>query len=181
MKRHLEIRDGYGQELGDSTSKKSPLSRAKIPPALTAEQLQQALSSSGHVRLSAKPALRQRQRTVFLDLRKIRLPVAGVMSIAHRITGVAMVLLLPVFFYLLDLSLADEAGFLVVKALFVSDVGRFVLFFALWGLMHHLLAGVRYLLIDLEVGVDKPRYRQSAWLVLFLAPTVALLLLGGLL
>ncbi|MDQ7015195.1 MAG: succinate dehydrogenase, cytochrome b556 subunit, partial [Gammaproteobacteria bacterium] len=55
------------------------------------------------------------------------------------------------------------------------------LFFALWGLMHHLLAGVRYLLIDLELGVDKPRYQQSAWAVLFAAPILALLLLGGLL
>jgi len=173
MKRHLE-------SVSDSISKKSPLSRVQITPALlTAEQLQQALSSSGHVRLSPKPALRQ--RPLFLDLRKIRLPVAGVMSIMHRISGVLMVLLLPVFFYLLDLSLRDEAGFLASKALFVTSLGRLILFFALWGLMHHLLAGIRYLLIDLEVGVNKPLYRQSAWAVLLLAPVLALLLLGGLL
>jgi succinate dehydrogenase / fumarate reductase cytochrome b subunit len=46
--------------------------------------------------------------------------------------------------------------------------------------MHHFLAGIRYLLLDIDIGVDKPVYRQTAWAVLAGGPVLALLLLGAL-
>ncbi|MBT3046051.1 MAG: succinate dehydrogenase, cytochrome b556 subunit [gamma proteobacterium symbiont of Ctena orbiculata] len=119
-------------------------------------------------------------RPVFLNLVKIRLPMAGVMSIIHRATGVVMVLAIPLLIYLLDLSLSGAEGFAAAKGLFASGLVKLILFLFLWGLMHHFLAGIRYLLIDIDIGVEKPLFRQTAWAVTLAAPLLALVLLGGL-
>lgn len=119
-------------------------------------------------------------RPVFLELKRIRLPVAGILSIAHRISGVVIFLALPLVVALLDLVLSGEAGYERARSLLGGTVGQLLLFLLLWALMHHLLAGVRYLFIDADLGVEAPRYRQTAWLVLLVAPLLALLLLGGL-
>ena len=121
-----------------------------------------------------------KSRPVFLNLMQIRLPVAGIMSIIHRATGVVMVIAIPLLIYLFDRSLAGEAGFAAAAALFGNGLVKLLLFLFLWGLMHHLLAGIRYLLIDIDVGVDKPLFRQTAWAVIGAAPVLALILMGGL-
>ena len=46
--------------------------------------------------------------------------------------------------------------------------------------MHHFLAGIRYLMLDIDIGIEKPVYRQTAWAVLVAAPVLALILLGAL-
>lgn len=120
-------------------------------------------------------------RPVFLNLMQIRLPVAGVMSIIHRLTGVVMVLSIPLLVYLLDLSLSGAEGFAGAAGLFGNTLVRLILFLFIWGLIHHLLAGIRYLLIDIDIGVDKPLFRQTAWAVIIAAPVLALVLTGGLL
>lgn len=119
-------------------------------------------------------------RPVFLNLMQIRLPVAGVMSIIHRATGVVMVLSIPLLMYLLDLSLAGPEGFAAAGALFDNILVKLILLGFIWGLMHHLLAGIRYLLIDIDVGVEKPLFRHTAWAVIIAAPVLALILMGGL-
>ena len=120
-------------------------------------------------------------RPVFLNLFKIRLPIAGIMSIIHRATGVLMVMAIPLVIYLFDLSLSGPEGFTQAKGIFAGIFVKLILFLFLWGLMHHLLAGIRYLLIDIDIGVHKPLFRQTAWAVTLIAPLLALLLLGGLL
>ncbi|MCU7880723.1 MAG: succinate dehydrogenase, cytochrome b556 subunit [Candidatus Thiodiazotropha sp. (ex Lucinoma aequizonata)] len=119
-------------------------------------------------------------RPVFLNLTKIRLPMAGIMSIIHRATGVVMVLGIPLLIYLLDLSFSSAEGFADAKVMFANGFIKPLLFLFLWGLMHHLLAGIRYLLIDIDVGVEKPLFRQTAWAVALVAPLLALILMGGL-
>ncbi|MCG7896856.1 MAG: succinate dehydrogenase, cytochrome b556 subunit [Candidatus Thiodiazotropha weberae] len=120
-------------------------------------------------------------RPVFLNLFKIRLPMAGIMSIIHRATGVVMVLSIPLLIYLFDLSLSGVDGFAAAKAILGMGLVKLILFLMLWALMHHLLAGIRYLLIDIDIGVEKPLFRQTALAVTVAAPVVALILLGGLL
>jgi succinate dehydrogenase / fumarate reductase cytochrome b subunit len=123
---------------------------------------------------SAKP------KPVFLNLMQIRLPVAGVMSIIHRLSGVVMVLSIPLLVYLFDLSLSGPQGFAEAAGLFSNILLKLILFLFLWGLAHHLLAGIRYLLIDIDLGVEKPLFRQTAWAVIVAAPILALVLMGGL-
>jgi len=118
------------------------------------------------------------QKPVFLNLLQIRLPIAGIMSIIHRASGMLMVLLIPLSIYLLDLSLSNEPGFAAVGSLLHSTPGSSILFLLLWVLLHHLYSGVRYLLIDVEIGVERPAYRYTAWAVTLLAPLTALLLWG---
>ncbi|MCG7990013.1 MAG: succinate dehydrogenase, cytochrome b556 subunit [Candidatus Thiodiazotropha lotti] len=120
-------------------------------------------------------------RPVFLNLFKIRLPMAGIMSIIHRATGVVMVLSIPLLIYLFDLSLSGVDGFAAAKAILGMGLVKLILFLMLWALMHHLLAGIRYFLIDIDIGVEKPLFRQTALAVTVAAPVVALILLGGLL
>jgi len=104
-------------------------------------------------------------RPVFLNLLRIRQPVTAVLSIFHRISGVAMILALPGLVYLLNLSLSDQAGFAVVAGLLSSPVAKMLAVLFCWALTHHILAGIRFMLLDFDVGVERAVARQTAWLV----------------
>lgn len=107
-----------------------------------------------------------RQRPVYLNLMQIRLPIMGMVSLAHRASGVLLFLVIPYAVYLLGLSLASRAGFNHVMLQLQQPWLRFVLMTVLWALAHHLFAGIRFLLIDADLGVKKSSARLSAWLVI---------------
>ncbi len=109
---------------------------------------------------------RQTKRPVFLNLLQIKLPAVALLSVAHRATGIVMFLLIPFCIYLLEMSVSDETGFHQVLAMIDSLPFQLLLFLMLWILLHHLLAGIRYLLIDMDLGVDRVVARRSAWLVI---------------
>ena len=125
--------------------------------------------------------MQKENRPVFLNLVQIRLPVAGVLSILHRLTGVLLFFVMPFLIYLVQLVLADEAGYRAAAAYLASPLAAVVFFLLLWSLLHHLLAGIRYLLIDLHLGVERPVYRYTAWFIMLAAPLLALLLTVALL
>ncbi len=118
----------------------------------------------------------QDQRPVFLNLVQFRFPIAAVMSVGHRASGLFLVMLIPIVIYLLDLSLSGSDGFDQARAILSSLPAKLALFIALWALMHHLLAGIRFLLIDIDIGVDKLPARKSATFVMVAAPLLALIL-----
>jgi succinate dehydrogenase / fumarate reductase cytochrome b subunit len=118
-------------------------------------------------------------RPVFLNLLQIKLPVTGVVSIAHRISGMLLFFCLPAALYLLGLSLSSEAGFQRSVAIVQSLPFRLLALLVIWALLHHLLAGLRYLLIDLDIGVRKTPARASALSVI--VGGLVLTLLAGLL
>ena len=105
-------------------------------------------------------------RPVYLNLLKIRLPLTGIVSFAHRITGVILFLSLPFAVYLLDLSIESEQSFAKVRQIFDQPVMLLVQILLLWSIAHHFFAGLRFLLIDAEIGVEKPQAKLGAWLVL---------------
>ena len=105
------------------------------------------------------------KRPVYLDLLHIRLPVGAVISILHRVSGVLLVLLLPAALYLLQLSLSGAEAYAQVTGMLSSLPGRVLLFSAALILTHHLFAGLRHLLLDLDVGISRAASRRSAWLV----------------
>lgn len=116
-------------------------------------------------------------RPVYLDLRKIRLPLPGIISFAHRVSGVLMVIGIPFALYLLELSLSGPAGFASARTLLRSPWLTPVLLLLTWSLCHHLLAGIRFLLMDIEIGVDRQTSRQSAGWVAGAALALATMLL----
>jgi succinate dehydrogenase / fumarate reductase cytochrome b subunit len=101
----------------------------------------------------------------FLNLFLIKLPPSGVVSIAHRISGVLMFLSIPVIAYLFALSLESRQGFEQVRAWLASPAAIVLTVLLVWSLSHHLLAGIRHLLLDIEIGVQRAQARTSAWLV----------------
>ena len=114
---------------------------------------------------------------VFLNLAQIRFPIGAIASIAHRVSGVLLFIALPVIALLLDASLRSEAGFASVRDLFSSPFWIVTAAVLLWALVHHVLAGIRHLLMDVGIGGELERARTSARLVLIAAPALAVLLL----
>lgn len=122
-----------------------------------------------------------KKRPIHLDLTRIHFPINAIASFGHRVSGLLLFLATPWCIYLLDLSLEGPEGFARVQALLGSGFARFVIFVLAWGLLHHLFAGIRCMVIDLDRGVGKPVFQQTAWGVLAAAPLVAALLVGVLL
>ena len=104
------------------------------------------------------------KRPVYLNLLQIRQPVTAVLSILHRLTGVLMTLLLPGVIYLLALSLQSEEGFSRASEFLQLGTVRFFAVLLVWVLTHHLLAGIRFLLLDFDLGVSRAVARKTAWL-----------------
>ena len=118
-----------------------------------------------------------RRLPVFLKLAQIRFPIGAIASIAHRVSGVLLFIALPVVAVLLDTSLRDEAGFASVRDLISSPLAVVAAGVLVWALVHHVLAGIRHLLMDVGVGSELATARASARLVLVAAPALALLIL----
>jgi succinate dehydrogenase / fumarate reductase cytochrome b subunit len=114
---------------------------------------------------------------VFLDLWRIKLPISGVVSILHRISGVLMVLSIPIAAILFHLALSGPNGFETVSHILGSLWIKPLLILLAWSLLHHLFAGIRYLLLDLGLGLERPVARRSAWIVVAVALSV--LVIGG--
>ncbi|MBK6651333.1 MAG: succinate dehydrogenase, cytochrome b556 subunit [Betaproteobacteria bacterium] len=125
-----------------------------------------------------------RNINVFNDLPGYRLPVAGIVSILHRISGFMMFLLLPFIVWMLDKSLSSEFSFAKFKSAFNVGLGfapgwflKLVALALIWAYLHHLIAGVRHIRMDLNHDtVTKETGRASAIrvLVVSIALTVAL-------
>jgi succinate dehydrogenase / fumarate reductase cytochrome b subunit len=116
----------------------------------------------------------QRSAPVYLNLIRIHFPVGAVTSIAHRVSGVLMFLSIPLLVYLLDLSLQGPAEFAIVTGYLQATWIRLGSVLLAWSLFHHLLSGIRFLLLDIAAGIELRRARFSAWLVNLLALLLAL-------
>ena len=112
-------------------------------------------------RNSAKP------RPVYLNLVQIRLPLPGMVSILHRISGALLFVLgIPVLLYALERSLASPESFAALQMSMAHPLAKLVLIALVWAYLHHFCAGIRYLLIDAHVGDDLRPARQSSIFVL---------------
>jgi succinate dehydrogenase / fumarate reductase cytochrome b subunit len=116
------------------------------------------------------------------ELVNYRLPLPSVVSILHRISGLLLCLFLPLLLWLFDMSLSSDRSFDRLAAFCSGGVARLVLLGLGWALLHHACAGVRFLLLDLHIGADKPLARRSSWIVfavsLALTAALALFLFG---
>jgi succinate dehydrogenase cytochrome b subunit len=123
----------------------------------------------------------KRRRPVFFNLLQIQMPVGALTSIAHRVTGILLALSIPFSVYILDLSLQGPQGYAQVIAWFDQLAFRVATIALAWALAHHLLAGIRHLLSDIDVGSQLPAARRSAWIVNLGGVAVALFAAGVLL
>lgn len=120
-------------------------------------------------------------RPKYLNLLRIQMPVGAITSIGHRISGVCLFLFVPLLTYLLDLSLRGPDQYARVQDLLQCPLVQLLTVLAVWSLAHHLLAGIRFLLLDLQQGMQQSTARASAWIVNLGAVIVTLLYIGALL
>ncbi len=120
------------------------------------------------------------RRPKHLDLLRIHFPVPAVVSILHRVSGAGMIVMLPVALWLLDLSLGDRSDFDLVAGALGHPLSRLVALGLFWAFVHHLLAGIRFLLIDIGWGAELAQARASAWAVAGLAAALTVLAAAGL-
>jgi succinate dehydrogenase / fumarate reductase cytochrome b subunit len=108
-----------------------------------------------------------KRRPVYLNLVRIRLPLPGIVSILHRISGAALFLFaIPLVLFAMQTSVESAAGFASLQSMFANPLCKLVLVGLLWAYLHHFFAGIRYLLIDLHIGDDLAPARQSSVAVL---------------
>lgn len=119
----------------------------------------------------------KKKRPKNLDLATIRLPLPGILSILHRISGAVIFLLLPVLLWLFQSSLTSPETFAAFKSFVGNPLIKIVLFGLIWLYMHHFCAGIRYLLLDLHKGIDLESARLSSKVVF--AVSIALTLIIG--
>jgi succinate dehydrogenase / fumarate reductase cytochrome b subunit len=125
-----------------------------------------------------------RNINAFTDLPGYRLPVAGIVSILHRISGALMFILLPFIIWLFDKSLSSEISFAKFTAAFNVGLGVFpgafiklVALALIWAYLHHLIAGLRHLWMDIShAAVSKEFGKSSAIVTLALSLSLTAIL-----
>ena len=121
-----------------------------------------------------------KSRPVFLEIPNIRLPIPGIVSILHRISGVILFVMLPVLLYLLSGTLSRESAFETYRAIVSNPLVKLTLIGVLWAYLHHFLAGIRFLFLDAHKGLELNTARNTAKLA-FTAALVLTVILGALL
>ena len=107
-----------------------------------------------------------RHRPKNLKLASIRLPIPALVSILHRATGALIFLLLPAFLWTFQRSLSSPEGYQEVMALAQHPLAKLALLGVLWAFLHHFLAGIRHLTLDMRIGLEIRQARRSSKLVL---------------
>lgn len=108
-----------------------------------------------------------KQRPKHLALHEIRLPLPGFASILHRVSGAGLFLMLPLLIWLLQLSLGStQASAEMFAAVTGNWLVKLILLGLVWAFFHHFCMGIRILLIDIHVGVEKQQARSSAMAVM---------------
>ena len=117
------------------------------------------------------------------DLRTYRLPPAGIVSILHRISGVLMFILMPLIIWMFDTSLSSEISFAKFSSAFSIGLGfipgwfmKLVALALIWAYLHHFIAGVRHLYMDMTHSVTKEFGHSSALVTLALSVGLTLVL-----
>lgn len=118
-----------------------------------------------------------RKRPKYLNLLKIRLPVAGIISIMHRVSGAVLFLLIPLLLYLFQMSLQSGMTFMEFQEIVRRPLVKLILLGLLWGYLHHLFAGLRHLFLDLHIGISLETARLTS--IVVLVAGIALTLLVG--
>lgn len=117
------------------------------------------------------------------EILSYRMPPPAVVSILHRISGVLLFLVgIPFILYLFQNSLTSELSFENYRSAVASWFGKLVLLALIWAFIHHLLAGIRFLLLDLHIAGERQEGANTARVVLGLSVLLtlvcALLLFG---
>ena len=120
------------------------------------------------------------------DLTTYRLPPAGIVSILHRISGVLMFLLLPFVIWMFDTSVSSEYSYARFKAAFNSGLGfvpgwfiKLVALALIWAYLHHIIAGLRHLWMDVSHAAVSKEFGRSSAIVTLAISILLTIVLGA--
>jgi succinate dehydrogenase / fumarate reductase, cytochrome b subunit len=113
---------------------------------------------------NAAPKVRPKHRNLSLSqLMSYRLPLAGIQSILHRISGALMFLIgMPLMLYLFDLSLTSELSWQKLLELTQTWWLKLICLGFIWAFSHHFCSGLRHLSLDTHRGLEKNQAKNSA-------------------
>ena len=117
-------------------------------------------------------------RPVNLDLTTVKFPLPAIISILHRISGVGLFFGIGIILYFLQLSLESEAGFERVLELLRATPVKVMIWIIMAGLLYHLIAGIKHLLMDWGLGESREGALRGAQVTLVLAIVAAVLSWG---
>lgn len=134
-----------------------------------------------------RPPRRQfRNINAFTDLTTYRLPPAGIVSILHRVSGVVMFLLLPFIIWMFDTSISSEISFARFANTFSNGVGfvpgwffKLVALALIWAYLHHFIAGVRHLWMDVSHKAVTKEFGKSSAIFTLAASILLTVVLGA--
>jgi succinate dehydrogenase / fumarate reductase cytochrome b subunit len=121
--------------------------------------------------------MNRRPRPVYLNLLEFRFPATAITSLLHRISGVLLFMALPLLIYGLEHSL-QGGGRGQLQQLWQWLPVRLAVALLAWALLHHWLAGWRFLFIDVDAGVDITRARLTARLLNAISLTGLVIFVG---
>ena len=120
------------------------------------------------------------------DLPSYRLPAAGWDSILHRVSGVLMFLLMPLIIWLFDTSVSSEISFAKFRSAFTNGLGfvpgwflKLVVLALIWAYLHHFIAGVRHLWMDVSHKAVSKEFGSSSAKFTLVASILLTLVLGA--
>lgn len=118
-------------------------------------------------------------RPIFLNLLALQFPVGAVVSIGHRLSGLLLIAALPFLVALFKRCLDSEQVYRQTTAALRSPLGTLIMLILCGSLVLHVLAGVRHLLMDIDIGSRLPIARRTARIVLVASAVAAMTLVGG--
>lgn len=116
------------------------------------------------------------KRPKHLNLFKIKQPVPAIVSILHRVSGALLFVLTPLLLIALQRSLTSPESFEALRETLNTPLLKLVVLAVIWSLMHHLFAGLRFLALDLHLGIELLPARKSAMLVLVISLAFTILI-----
>ena len=126
--------------------------------------------------MATSPRPVARPRPVYLDLTSIRQPLPAKVSILHRASGAILFLIgIPLILWSLQAGLDSPQRYEGFLAIMRHPLAKLTALLLVWAYLHHLLAGVRHLLQDVDIGLELKSARQSAAAVLVAAILLTLL------
>ena len=135
---------------------------------------------------TAKKRPEFRNINAFTDLPSYRLPVAGVVSILHRISGAIMFILMPFIIWMLDTSISSEISFAKFKGAFNMGmlglpgiIWKLVALALIWSYLHHAIAGLRHLWSDTHHSAVTKEFGKSSAVVTLVLSIGLTLVLGA--
>ena len=115
-------------------------------------------------------------RPKHLNLFQIKLPLPGVVSFLHRISGALLFMAIPPFLFLLQCTLDSAESFEKVRQGLGSPLVKLALILLTWGFLHHFFAGLRFLAMDMHIGVELDKTRRNSLLVIAFSLSLSVLI-----